>query len=679
MRRLPFIFALLSSAVWCAEDELFDLSLDELLDVEVVSASKRPESVFDAPAAVFVITAEDIRRSGVTSIPEALRLAPGIEAAQIDSNKWAISVRGYKQRFSNKLLVLMDGRPIYSPVFSGVFWDIQDAVLEDIDRIEVIRGPGATLWGANAVNGVINILTKNSDDTRGVLISALSGDQERGTISARYGGTLGDIGSYRLFARYFDRESNHVQGERFAADDWQQTRFGYRVDLSPTSIDSIISSGAVYESRAGEASWDLLFEPPYRQLTERTQDTNGLNFSLQWSRALSADDTFTLQTFLEFEDRDWSIADINRTTVDLNTEYRTTRFAGHNLIAGAGYRINDDQITEGSAQRARVVPERREEEVFNVFFQDDIELVPDKWTLTLGSKFEYNDFTGLETQPNVRLLWKPSSQVSWWASASRAVRTPGRADRDYQVLFDILPPQISNAPGSDLPIAVTTGGVRDFPSEVLLAYELGVKLRPLATLTLDLATYYFDYDRLRTVEPVGFSCEPDSSAFPVCVLSDQTTSLRFDTVQAPDAFARSRGIEISGDWRPNINWRLQGNYSFFSGEERVRGGIFGGVDSLRTSPRHQASLRLGYIPASNWETDIWVRYVDEILSLDGVPIDRYVTADVRLAWLPKNSLELSFVAKGLFNDSQAQFVSQPIDIPLTEIERSMFLQLRVNF
>ncbi|MEM6605047.1 MAG: TonB-dependent receptor [Pseudomonadota bacterium] len=669
----------LTSSFSRAQDELLELSLDELLDVEVVSASKRLESVFDASAAVFVITAEDIRRSGVTSIPEALRLAPGVDAAQLDSNKWALSVRGYTQRFANKLQVLIDGRPVYSPVFSGVFWDAQDTMLEDIERIEVIRGPGATLWGANAVNGVINIITKRTEDTQGTLISALAGNQERGTIAARYGGSVGAMGNYRVFARYFDRAENRVSGEDAAADEWEQSRLGFRLDLNPSDRDTVFASGELFNSNAGETVTSLSLTEPFSELQPERQDADGYNLSLRWDRTLGADDTLSIQAFVDTVDRDWQLADIDRAAYDVAVEYRTTRLSNQNLILGAGYRLNDDRITTGASGRVTVVPESRQEEVFNIFLQDEISLAANV-RATIGSKFEYNDFTGLEVQPSVRLLWQPSSMVSLWASASRAVRTPGRADRDYSIVFDVVPPPSSDGLLPSLPTAVLVSGHPDFDAEELMAYEIGLKVRPTANLSLDFASFYFEYDDIRTVVPGGLSCIPDVAPFPGCLGDQATQATEFLTVQGNLAIADSRGFELSTDWRPSPRWRLQGNYSFFSGVEDAREGLsLGGSDGLATTPRHLASLRLGYIPASSVEADLWLRYVDEVVSLTGAEIDAYSSADARLAWQVQPKVELAIVGKGLLNDAQEQLLSAPNDLPLTEIRRSVFVQLRVNF
>ncbi|MEO1079420.1 MAG: TonB-dependent receptor [Pseudomonadota bacterium] len=677
--RLRFLFGV---AVVCAtqlvsaHNDLFDLSLDELLDIEVVSVSGRAESAGDLAAAVFVITAEDIRRSGVVSIPEALRLAPGVEAAQIDGNKWAISIRGYNLRFSNKLLVLIDGRPIYTPVFSGVFWDVQDTVLQDIDRIEVIRGPGATLWGANAVNGVINIITRSAEDTQGGLIGALAGNQESGTLTARWGGELGASGAYRVYAKHFERDSNRLASGLDSTDESDQTRLGFRADLSPSTRDSVMITGEIYDGTSYEKAWNVGIAPPFRTLADRQQDVDGYHFLTRWNRQLSETDSFTFQAFVDHADRKWAIANIDKNTADLYVDYATSRFEGHNIILGGGYRFYEDTISPGVGERARARPPRREEEVFSFFAQDEIELVPDRWLLTVGSKFEYNDFVGTQIQPSVRLLWKQTPRATWWASVSRPVRTPGRSDRDYELLYDVVAP-----PGPGLPpVAAIATGNKDFESELLVAYEAGAKLRPLPNLSLDISAYFNDYDRLRSARILPPICLPSEAPVPDCFAQPPVFAIGTVAEQINGSEADTLGLEISADWRPSDDWRVQTNYSYFNGEEENEGqGFVTSGDTLVTTPTHQASLRVGYKPSSNWELDVWMRYVDELSAFTGEPIHDYTTADLRVAWLPNSRFDLSLVAKNVFDDAQAQFLSEPVDVPLTEIRRSVFLQLNVRF
>ena len=337
-----YVFAglcLATMPVWAAsnqaDDELFDLSLGELLNLEVTSVSKKAQPLSKAAAAIFVITNEDIRRSGVTSIPEALRMVPGLQVAQVDGNKWAISARGFNRRFSDKLLVLMDGRSLYTPLFSGVFWDAQDNLLEDIDRIEVIRGPGSTLWGANAVNGVINIITKSAADTQGGLLSAGVGDEERGYAGLRFGGSVGDLGHYRVYTKYFDRDGNQaVATGQETADDWDQARAGFRMDLAFGDGDDLTLQGDVYHGESGETVTNPILTPPYLERSNRDQDLSGFNLLARWNHRISADDHFSLQTYFDKTHRDFNYLEEDRYTFDIDFEYRS-QFSGAGLQVAA--------------------------------------------------------------------------------------------------------------------------------------------------------------------------------------------------------------------------------------------------------------------------------------------------------------------------------------------------------
>lgn len=660
-----------------AQEDFFDMSLDELLsiDLELTSVSMRSESVFSTPAAAFVIASDDIRRAGVTSIPEALRLAPGIEVAQIDGNKWAISSRGFNLRFANKLLVLIDGRAVYSPLFTNVFWDAQDTILEDIARIEVIRGPGATIWGANAVNGVVNIITKNAQDTQGVFVRAGGGNQESGFFSGRWGGKLGDSAAFRVYAKHLRRDENTLVGVGGSADDWYQTRIGYRIDASPTSGDTLMLQGEVFDGDSGEAAIELDLEAPIETLVARDQPLIGGHLLFQWDRRISETDDLRVRGFYDQVDRDWALAHIERATSDIYVDYRTTKFHRQHILMGAGYRLYEDKIAPGSATRITADPPNREEEVFNAFLQDEIELVPDRWNITLGSKFEYNDFTGLEFQPNLRLMWTPSQDVTWWTSVSRAVRTPGRLDRDSEFLFEV-----EESPIAPLSQALIAFGNPDADSETLDAYEAGFRVRPNPSLTIDVAAFYNEYARLRGAAAVdGLRCLPSHAPLPGCLVQGGTSAIGVLATQTNRSTAESRGVEIATDWRPFDNVRVRANYTYFNGEERAEGDEIE-FETLQASPEHQASLRVGYRPTSKWDLDLWLRYVDSINSLDeDTPISGYTNLDLRAAWKLTKRVEVAFVGKNVLRECQTQYLAEFIDVPLTAIQRSFFVEFRAHF
>ena len=655
------------------DDALFDLSLDELLSLEVTSVSKKAQPISEAAAAVFVITSEDIRRSGVTTIPDALRMAPGVQVLQVDANKWAIGTRGFSGRFTNKLLVLMDGRSLYTPLYSGVFWDVQDTLLEDIDRIEVIRGPGATLWGANAVNGVINIITKSAADTQGALLTAGAGDHERGFAGIRFGDRVGDLGHYRVYGKYFDRDNfRAAESGDGTGDAWEQARAGFRADLAFPAGDRLTIQGDAYRGNSGETLADPTLAPPYRDVSDENQDVSGFNLLTRWTHEVSDHDQFTLQAYYDQTKRDWEYLSEERATLDIDFDYRTQRFAGHDILFGLGYRRTVDDIEPG---RVVMQPDQRGDDLFSAFVQDEIQLVPDRWTLILGSKFEHNDYTGFEYQPNARLIWTPDAQHSYWASVTRSVRTPGRADRDARLLTTVIPPGTPNNP-SPLPLAVYAQADDDNGSEVLMAYEAGFKFQAGNDLAIDIAAFYNEYDDLRTSLATPTRCEPGGT-LPACLFAPTTTNLAVDAVLGEAGSGRSHGLEVVADWRPDRRWRLQATASYLDVDVEGRNGS-AALDDTRRSPQYQASLRAGFQPRPDIDLDLWLRHMGDF-SASGVAIDAYSELDARVAWRPGPKTEIALVGRNLLDSSHPEFFSETTDIPLVEVERSVHLQLRLEF
>ena len=429
-------------------DNYLDLPLEDLLSMEVTSVSKKKQRLTEAAAAVFVITQEDIRRSGVTSIPEALRLAPGLQVAKIDANKWAISSRGFNTQFVNKLLVLIDGRSVYTPSYSGVYWDAQDTLLEDIDRIEVIRGPGATLWGANAVNGVINIITKQAGDTQGGLMVASAGNEEKVIAGLRYGAELNKNTHGRLYLKFNERDSSYAPGlDDEAGDDWKSLRGGFRIDSQPSDKDRWTVQGDVYEADENQTLnlWrdpsdpsNLNFAPFYLDANTADEiESSGWNLLTRWDHLLSNTSNITLQLYYDHTKRAENFLLQEQDTLDIDFQHQLEVFGNHDLVWGLGYRHIEDEFS--NTYIVAFLPDSGSSDLFSAFLQDEIELLPDRLRLTLGSKFEQNDFTGFEVQPSARLIWLPTERSTLWGSVSRAVRTPSR-------LEDRLPDRVTNHP-----------------------------------------------------------------------------------------------------------------------------------------------------------------------------------------------------------------------------------------
>jgi len=406
--------------------DLTELSLEELMNIEITSVSKKAEKFSQAPAAIYVITSEDIKRSGATSLPELLRMVPGVEVARINSNAWAISVRGFNGRFANKLLVLIDGRSVYTPTFSGVFWDEQDLLLEDIERIEVIRGPGGTLWGANAVNGVINIITKKAKDTQGFFSTVTYGNIEKPTVGMRFGSKLGKDLYYRVYGKYFKRDSFEDIYGNDAGDEWEVGRGGFRADYSKGK-DSFMVEGNVYKGETGE---NLNISS---RLYPKTDDLQGGNLLCRWARKFSEKSDISLQMYYDHVERSQEYQMPSVTgglqketfkmklqTYDLDFQHRFFLGDKNEIVWGTGVRLIKDKYQ--NTPHLAILPDSKWMHIYSGFVQDEIHLIPEKFSLILGSKFEHNSFTGFEYQPNLRLLYFPKKEHTIWAAISRAVR-----------------------------------------------------------------------------------------------------------------------------------------------------------------------------------------------------------------------------------------------------------------
>ncbi len=639
---------------------LKDLSIEKLLEVKITSVSKKKEALFTAAAAATVITQEDIKRAGVTSIPEALRLVPGMEVAQINSSRWAISARGFNDFFANKLLVLIDGRSVYTPLYSGVFWNAQDTMLEDIDRIEVIRGPGATIWGANAVNGVINIITKNSMDTQGVLASAIVGDHIQPLISARYGGKFREDTSYRFFVKGFRNESFDNPSGQDNNDDWDSYRGGFRMDSTPSSTDTLSLQAEIYDGSA-DATITLGTGNIGRASTiqEGTEDFNGGHILLDWQHQLSALSKTNFQLYYDHTERDLIVAEETRDTVDIEFKHLWNPPGRHDIVWGAGYHFTTDDIT--NTDSVSFNPDNRSDDVWSAFIQDDIFIVEDTAWFTIGSKFEHNDYSGFEVQPSIRFRLIPSENNFLWAAVSRAVRTPSRFDHD--VTNDVI---ISAGP-SGIPGRLRLLGNDSFDSETLIAYELGYRFQTQKKLSVDLAVYYNDYDDLReTVSGMPFI--DMSSGQPVFVIPTEFQN---------KLEAESYGFELLANWQVSKMLKIIAGYSYLhldvKNAETAGRGI--SLDTETLSPKHQFKLRSYLNLPMNFSFDSELYYVSELEQQD---IDSYIRLDLQLSWQPKENLIVSISGENLLESEHQEFPSRQFFV-VSEIPRQFWLKATYSF
>ena len=665
-----FLLVLPTPVSWAGKGEhaqtprvdLAKLTIEELMAIEVTSVSKKPERLSEAAAAVYVITQEDIRRSGVTSIPEALRMVPGLQVARMDANKWAITSRGFNGRFARHMLVLIDGRSVYTPLFSGVFWEVQDTLLEDIDRIEVIRGPGGTMWGANAVNGVINIITKNARDTKGGLVVSGIGTEERGFGGVRYGGNTGEKLCYRVYAKGFERDTGVLGDGTDGHDDWRMGRTGFRADWSMGGKDSLTFQGDYYTGTTGQRVTIPILEFPYSKTFDEDVEMSGENLLFRWARTLNQESDLTLQVYYdrtEHKEKESVIEDI-RDTFDIDFQHRFPLTSRHEIMWGLEYRFTTDDIK--SSPSMSVSDDSRDDQLFSAFMQDEITLVPNRLFLTLGAKFERNDYTGVEMQPNARIVYAPAPRHTVWGAVSRAVRTPSRLEHTIRLNHQALPPGFL-FPGAPAIFTVIIGD-DNYDSEDVLAYEFGYRIQPTDRLSLDFASFYNVYDDLQTVE-TGMPIFPES-IIPI------TPRNKMD--------GESYGVELTARWKVLDWWCLHASYAYMKLQLHTDADSTDTVTEVTFEddiPNHQVSICSLMDLPGNLELDWWIRYVDKVVDLD---VDSYITLDVHLGWNPKESLELSIVGQNLLDNHRLEYgPSTLLNTQVTEVERSVYGKLTWRF
>ncbi len=630
------------------------LSIEELMDIEVTSVSRFAETLSSAAAAVGVVTNEDIRRSGATTVPEALRGIPGLHIARRNANSWAVSSRAFSSINSEKLLVLSDTRSIYTPLFSGVQWDVQDYLMQDIGRIEVIRGPGASLWGANAVNGVINITTRHARDTQGAFVSGTLGTEES-SAAARYGGEFGESGYFRVFGQYSDRDATFRPGAT-SSDDWRLGHAGFRADWDASDSDALTLQADLYRANIGQLAPAVTIIGRPGPTGNLEVHASGGNVLGRWRRQLGADSDLQVRAYVDRTHRDDPSFHDDLDTFDLDVQHRFLLAASHEIVWGLNYRYTDNS-NRGKLIFA-VEPQEAHDQLFGGFVQDQIAL-SDALRLTLGTKLEHNDFSGFEVQPSVRLAWDIAPRQSAWAAVSRAVRVPTRLERD--IAIEVTPPGTN-------PRGVLLGN-DDFEAEELIAYELGYRWQPLDALALDLALFHNRYEGLASLE-IGAPA-----------LDSGTGVVTFPIVNLNLTDARSRGVEALAAWSPRENWRLVASYSYIHldmrphGQDQNRGAFLEG-----TTPRHQISLRSLLDLPSDWQLDAHLRHSTQLERQPELPtgpgIDAYTELDVRLGWRASERLELALVGQNLLHDHHTEFGTPAAR---GEIERSVYGKITWQF
>jgi len=633
---------------------LTQLSLQELGDVEVTTVSKEPEEVWNTPAAVYVLTQEDIRRSGATSIPEALRLVPGVEVARVDANHWAVGIRGFGSGFSKSVLVLIDGRSVYTPLYAGVYWDVQNVPMEDIDHIEVIRGPGGTIWGANAVNGVINIITKSASETHGGLAAVGGGNVDEGRGDFQYGGGNGNGFDYRVYGMAFrDGEEFHPNHDEF--DAWELGQAGFRTDWKRQDRDTFTLQGDLYNGSEGQLVSVSSYSPPSTLNLPGPVLVSGGNLLGRWERKFKAGSDLQIQTYYDRTSRLTPQLGEIRDTFDVDVLYHLTLKWKQDVLLGAGARWSPDDIIQ-RIPTLDFLPAHETDRIFSWFLQDQIPIVPKRVSLILGSKFENNNYTGFEIQPTARLLWTPTKRQTVWAAITRAVRTPSRLDEDLD-LTDLLS-------AGTVPIYLRVLGNGQFVSEVMIGSEVGYRTLIAKALYLDIAAFHNDYSDLYGYGAGTGFVEALPAPVHLVLQLPPANTLRGDT----------NGFEIAPDWKPLGWWQLKGSYSYLQLAVHNQAGLpdpLGVVASDNgSSPHHGIVLQSLFNLPKRFELDATYRF-ESALPAQLVP--SYNTADLRLGWHPSKQIELSLVGQNLVQPRHVEFGGDPG--PLVGIKRDVYAKI----
>ena len=632
------------------------MSLQELMNQDVTSVSKAPEPYGQAPAAIQVITNDEIRRSGASSLPEALRLADNLEVAQSNAYTWDISARGFNADLSNKLLVLIDGRTVYSPLFSGVIWDVQNVMLADLDRIEVISGPGGTLWGANAVNGVINIISKSAEETQGWYMEGAGGTELRDAGAIRYGGTLAPNVYYRVYGTYFDRNNEVFANGTPGTDAWSEGRGGFRIDTAGPSDDKFTLQGDYYNGAAGSL-----------MVIGKNEVESGGNAIGRWTHTFSPDSDTSLQLYYDRTNFAEPTAPVvvsgimfepggifsdSLDTYDANFQHHFHVGDSNQITWGAGYRFTHDQ--NDNAPSLAFSPAPLNQNLLSFFAQDEIKLL-DNLSLTAGTKVEHNDYTGFEVEPSGRLAWNITPKQMVWAAVSRAVRTPSRVDHDLSEPTGLPAP---------FPSGVITG-TSDFTSETLIAYELGYRAQIADKISGSVSTYYNDYSKIRSFTPT-----------PGSLIEGLPFYVQNNLEGATD------GVEISVDYQMLDWWRWHAGYDFLQENIHVTPGQVDAANALNETadPKHQFSIRSSMDLPENIEFDTGLRWVDS-LTINNVAVagtvPSYFELDARLAWHPTKNLEISLVGQNLLHDQHPEYGFP--SATQVQIERSVYGKIAWHF
>ena len=640
--------------VSAGDEDILEMDLANLMDVQITSAGRKSQVLSDVPAAVYVINREKIFESGATTIAEALRLVPGLQVARINANRWAISSRGFNGTFSNKLLVQIDGRSVYTPSYSGVYWDLQHVLLEDVDRIEVIRGPGATLWGANAVNGIINVITLPASDTQGGLVSLGTGTHEKLMAGARVGTKLNTDTYARFYAMGNDRDSFVKASDGSDGNDgWKNGQAGFRIDGDKGIRHAWTLQGDIFRV---ESEQDVAIRPvpqfPYNDAIVDSVKSHGGNILGRWTSKNSKQDIWTAQAYYDYNTRDEYSLGQTHHTLDMDFQHRFQPSGGHDVVWGMGYRMVRDDFS--NTFQVQIMPEAQATHLFSGFVQDEITIIDDLLWLTLGSKIEHNDYTGIELQPNARILWRPAKRHSFWTSVARAVRTPSRMEDSGRILQGIIPfPMYTQ---------ISLNGSPEYDAEKLIALETGYRYAATNNFSADISLFYNRYTDLG-----GIVQEED----------------RWTMYFANNVKGNTYGMEFAVTWLP-VEW-LETEFTYSCLQMDITGDAYSKKTIEETSPSHQAGLRLGIDLKKNLRLNLWARYTGEIKFMDFTNTDRYryvvddsFALDANIRWQINGNMDLTVAGQNLLDGDFMEYGSDSYLTPI-EIQRTLYAKITWRF
>ncbi len=643
------------------QPDLTNLKIEDLMNVDVTSASKKEQKLSRVPAAIFVITQEDIHRSGATNIPDLLRMVPGLEVAQVTPSVWAISARGFNSQYSNKLLVLIDGRTVYTPLFSGVYWDAQDVPLDSIERIEVIRGPGATVWGTNAVNGVINIMTKTAKETRGGMATAEGGNLDHGSGMVRYGGGIGAHGTYRAFADGFAIGPFLTPEHQDAQDDWYRFHGGFRFDEDVSAKNSLTIEGEALRGNAGEIVTTIVsLQPPVNANVDLRDRFSGWSLLGRWNHVLSPDSETTLDAYFDRSNRGDSTYGYGLNTFDVDFQHHGI-WRRQDFVWGLGYRVNAD--TSARDFRFSVNPQALTFQTFSSFVQDEIAVRPDQLYVSIGTKLEHNYFNGFNWQPSARITWTPESRDMFWAAVSGAQRTPSRGEtgvRDNEAVY----------PGPDsLPVLISSFGNPAQKNERLIATEAGFRKAFTERLSFDSAIFFNHYQDLISGEPGATRLETDPP--PVHLL------MPFDIANL--LHGESHGIEAFASMKLADRWTLSPGYTFLTmhlHRDPTGLDVNTGPATEGSIPNQQAQLRSNVNLPRHWE---WTTSAYFVGRLAAPKIPSYTRLDINLVWHPSDRMSLGVVGQNLLRDLHQEYAGPVLTVVPSLVRRSAYARLTWRF